>query len=726
MKCTIFKNFATPIKNKSLIEISKDITSDKYKTEVEEIRHLYSIGRQDEAKAKKKNLLAFTPSATFKGKRLLGSLDQYSGIIHLDFDNIGSQLEKTFKKICSIPYTFICFRSPSGVGLKVFIRVTGRIDQHENSYQMIQKFYEDEVGVAPDSKCKDITRLCFMSHDSQLYYNSCSQIFNEQIYQNRVSPDDGVKKQLGNDIWTSALEECLSFTERKRTYYDGGRNDFIYLFASNANRRGIPEHIVTQYCIHRFDLAAIEINSTVHSAYTHHVEEFGKYTKTESNGSDENILMKTPYIPEQLYKSMPDILRKGAEAFELRREKDVFLLSALAVLSGCLPGVHGIYNGEEALPNLFSFVVAPSASGKRAMKFAKMLADAYHRSVVQSSKDSAASYKIRMAECLAIRTKKRETTEEKPPNFKVVFIPADTSYAKIIWHLEQNEGFGIICETEADTMGQVFKREWGGYSHMLRKLFQNESVSKSRIGNNEFIEIDRTQVSVAMTGTPGQTTGIITCAENGLFSRFLYYVFKAEIVWKDVSPSGNKTNLTSHFKKLSEQVFQMVQFLQNEETFIDLTAQQWRRLNETFSVWLQEVAIFTAEEATSTVKRLGLILYRIAMQFTAIRKFESAEATEKIFCRDDDFNTALQLVEVYLQHAIFMFNNLPGQVEESHFRHSDNKRKFFEALPDEFTRKQAVAFGAQFQISTRTVDALLRSLLGKYLVQSTPGKYQKI
>ncbi|MBK9931570.1 MAG: hypothetical protein IPP04_17070 [Saprospiraceae bacterium] len=69
---TIFKNFTVPVEKKSLLLIGKDIISDKYKTEVEEIRNLIAQGNKAEADNKKKQLLAFTPSAVFteKGKCL--------------------------------------------------------------------------------------------------------------------------------------------------------------------------------------------------------------------------------------------------------------------------------------------------------------------------------------------------------------------------------------------------------------------------------------------------------------------------------------------------------------------------------------------------------------------------------------------------------------------------------------------------------------------------------
>lgn len=86
--------------------------------------------------------------------------------------------------------------------------------------------------------------------------------------------------------------------------------------------------------------------------------------------------------------------------------------------------------------------------------------------------------------------------------------------------------------------------------------------------NNEFTRVNTPSLSIALTGTPNQVTGLIASSEDGLFSRFLFYAFKVELRWKDVSPNANNINLTEHFKDLSDRVFNMVQFLQRKETII--------------------------------------------------------------------------------------------------------------------------------------------------------------
>ena len=72
-----------------------------------------------------------------------------------------------------------------------------------------------------------------------------------------------------------------------------------------------------------------------------------------------------------------------------------------------------------------------------------------------------------------------------------------------------------------------------------------------------------------------------------------------------------------------------------------------------------------------------------------------------------------------------MFNNLPRQQENNNFQGGNNKRKFFEALPQTFIRAVAVKLGSGYSLSARTVDEILRNALPNLLNKQKAGLNQK-
>lgn len=740
---SVYQEFKHNLGERNLLDILKEIKSSKYQSEINSIR--YALHKGDETKAEeiKNGLIGFTTSGTFGESRTKANIVTYSQVVCLDFDDIPlTEINNLVTLVNGCRYTFASFISPSNEGLKVFIKVNSNAAQHTTVYNQIANFYKELSGYDFDAKCKDITRLCFVSCDTDLFLNENAVIFEvkEEIKPLKTEPIREVKHKLTTD---ELLDKCLKFTEQKEQYYNGNRNNFIFLFSCNANKFGIYEDDTLNYCINNFDLEEREIKATVNSTYKNQSADFAKFAKfanMQSSNTDsvinadnnfedyEDCLKETPIIPQSVYDNLPPILFESCKVFTQERERDVYLTGALAILSGCLPNVSGLYSGSIVYPSLFSFILAPAASGKGALKFAKSLADKYHDKTLALSLEDKKIYDEKLSAYKMLKGKgKLEPGQElpMPPKFKVVYIPANTSNAKIMQHLDWNDGRGIICETEADTLGQTFKNEWGSYSDMLRKSFHHEKISKSIKTDGEYIEVNNPQLSVALSGTPKQVFNIIASAEDGLFSRFIFYVFKTDAVWLDPSPKGNPVNLTDYFTTQSKLVLKLVEFYEREELILHLTEEQWARFNPIFSSFLEQINTFVSEDALSIVKRLGLILYRFCMIFTAIRKFATNDYHKELYCSDIDFETALTLTKTYIQHSIIMFTNLPKQREQGPFKSGENKKKFFDALPNKFQRKEAIEIGKRFDIGERSVGNFLKLCLGKYLTQPKTGFYEK-
>ena len=292
--------------------------------------------------------------------------------------------------------------------------------------------------------------------------------------------------------------------------------------------------------------------------------------------------------------------------------------------------------------------------------------------------------------------------------------------------LNDNDGRGIICETEADTMSGTNKQDWGNYSPIMRGAFQNEKISAARKTNNEVIEVECPQLAITMSGTPSQVPKLISSAEDGLFSRFIFYAFKNEIIWRDPSPRPGGIIYNDHFEELSKYVLEMFDFLESSPTNILLTREQWDKLNNAFTDKLRNVVIFTGEDAASIVYRLGLILFRICMIFTALRKFENGDCSKDVVCTDDDFQAALTISDIYLQHSLLMFNNLEEQSDPILYKMPNNKKKLYAQLPQNFQRKEAVVIGTKLGLSERSVDDFLNNSVPTLLEKPKTGHYRKV
>lgn len=737
---TLFRKFTEIVKHSTIKDCIEEIRNGSYKMQVEEIRKINTEKGKEEADKLKKNLMAFTASGTFENHRRINDITAYNQCVILDFDDISADyIEEAKDRATLAPYTLAAFISPRGTGLKIIVQVNTDVAEHGFAFQQVAEYYAQALNEEVDPSGKDCSRLCFMSWDPDAWYNDEAQVFSVSV---KYPEQKATKSVLSDD---DIFENLIKFTNNKLTYQNGSRNAYIHLLACNCNRSGLSQSFAESKILSGFDLDPKEITATVNSAYKHnenehqklsgitdiaHLAEFANAT-TSAAPITEDVLKSMPHIPDEVYQNLPDILKEGALAFaEDHRKRDVFLTGALTVISGCLPEVVGIYHQERVFPNLFSFIIAPAASGKGVMKNAKRLADRYHCKIKEQSEAEKEEYRKELLRYKAICAKlnKGEEPPEQPvePPYKRVFIPADTSQSMLIKMIIDNGGNGIMFETEADTMSGANKQDWGCYSPLLRGAFHHEPISIARKTNNEVFEIKEPKIAVCLSGTPAQVPRLIGSAENGLFSRFMFYAFRSPIVWQSPAPAANGIVYNDHFAKLSEDLLQATELLTNFPTEVQFTDDQWSWFNREFTDRLEQSVLYNSDDIAGVVYRLGLITFRICMVFTALRKFENGDTANTVFCTDEDFTSAISLSKVYIEHSIMVFNSLSSDEQEENFKPKNNKEKLIALLPATFQRKQAVKEGKKLDLSERTVDDLLSKLVPEVLEKIKDGYYRKI
>ena len=196
MKVSVFKNFNQVEQNLELSVILDQIRMGKFKARILRLRELVRQGKMDEYNDLKRSLPGFTPSGLFKGGRKLQHLKEYSGVIVLDLDDLSQdQLVSVRSRVEELKFTYSCFISPGGKGLKILVRVFSRPVLHKQAFNQVKDYYERELNVLIDPSGKDVTRLCFVSWDELLYLNPSSAIF--MTYINVVEEDiDMIVRQI--------------------------------------------------------------------------------------------------------------------------------------------------------------------------------------------------------------------------------------------------------------------------------------------------------------------------------------------------------------------------------------------------------------------------------------------------------------------------------------------------------------------------------------------------
>ena len=704
MKIINFLNSVKGLQFKK-VEVQKvlqQIQKGHWKKQINDMRYHVKNGNENEAEEIKSNLPCMTISATFKERRKKDYLESYTGLLHLDYDKL-ENAEEVKTNLISIPYTYSAFISPSGNGVKVLVKSDNAMSSHEVAFNSLREYYDKIVSVESDSSVKDITRLCFMSYDPDLYLNETSEVFK-------------YKTSTLNQIDLSLV---WSYTSRKHEFVVGNRNNYVYSFACNANRYGVDISDTYNYAYSYSDasFSQNEIETTIKSAYENNVNENGSARQIAISAKDEVVEVvvdSSPMIPEYIYEALPETLRDACNVFN-GRKRDVFLTSALSVISGGLHNVYGLYDKERVFPNLYSFVIAPPASGKGSMKFAKQLGDCFHDLLFNQSKEELKEYK--KAKRLFDRKLKKAKTDEQlealiepeKPKSSMFFIPADTSSAMMIKHLEDNDGMGCICETEADTLTNTLKQDWGSYSDVLRKGFHAEIISKSRMTDLDYSEIKEPKFSVAITGTPNQLDALITSIQDGLFSRFIFYSFSAKQKWRSTYTEAITVSNNDIFKGFSADLCD--KFRSNNIQKFVMTRKQGMQLDEVFSEALGHNSILYSDDVSGIIYRLGLMTFKIAMTLAALRSDDP-----EITCSDLEFKTSLDLVEkVYLRHSIDILNKI--NKDSKRLNKTQNELLNWMKSQGELKRRDVWNKAKTMDIKERTLADILRRFLDLDLIK---------
>ena len=508
-------------------------------------------------------------------------------------------------------------------------------------------------------------------------------------------------------------------TDKQYTYclHSKGQGITIRSFFHLANQAGIS--------LAPFSKEHLSILPNIQNGKT------GKWIKSEE---------ELPVFPECVFEHLPPFLNEVVNNSISVDDRDTILIGAIVCLSVCFHNVCGVYDERIVYPNLYLFVVADAGMGKGALTLCRELVAPINRNLHELSKRMEQEYKEAMSAYIKGKKTDEMTMPTEPP-MRMLVIPANSSASSFLKILGDNDGIGLLFESEGDTLSQTLKSDYGNYSDVLRKAFHHELVSLSRRKDREYCEVANPRVSVALAGTPEQVRRLIPDAENGLMSRFCFYIirFKRGIrnvfATSDISQSKN-----AMFKLLGDKFCHLHEnFVRQGNYSFSLPSDLQEHFIEYLSRVNEECCDEVDNKMQGVVRRMGLIAYRIMMVLTSVRHLDnvihksSSDETVQLVCHEFDYSIAMSICDTLLYHAVFIYQNLSGNQSKRFNADSQEtgvyarRNILYNMLPDTFTKKDydaaVLTLGENGSTANKWIEAFIKD--GK-LCRIEQGKYRKI
>lgn len=439
-----------------------------------------------------------------------------------------------------------------------------------------------------------------------------------------------------------------------------------------------------------------------------------------------------PTFSQDVKDLLPDFLKRVAEIANSEADADILILGALTVISACMPHIYGVYDKRIVYPNLFLFVTAKASSGKGRLTLCRYLVEPIHDRLREINEAEMMDYKQKLAEYNAAGKKKVNMEKPEEPPMRMLFIPANSSATAVYQVLNDNDGEGLMFETEGDTLANTFGSDYGNFSDGFRKAFHHETISYIRRKDREYVNIKHPKLSTLLTGTPRQILNLISDAENGLFSRFAFYFLDTRMVWNNVFDNNNDQTLDEYFQNLGKEYQQFHAILkENKDLKFRFTIEQEEDFNAVFGQYQDEFVNNYGDEFVASVRRLGVVTFRIAMILSALRMQEDGNFADDLVCLEQDYQVAKRILDVIIRHNARVFSELPkspslGAAVAGNAKNSKLHQAFFDNLPAEFDRKDYQRIATMVGLNPNSIDRTVRKWVDEGRLENVAhGKYAK-
>ena len=770
---SVFDEHAVDMTLKEFVEL---LRGERWKAQVEEYQRLKASGRETEAKKLKRKLAALVIAGRCEGSHAETNLKQWSGDAMLDVDKCNGRVSEFLQVLKDTPWVKAAWRSVSYDGLKLVVRVEAEsVDEYRLAYALVAWHVAQLLAFPCDMSCKNPTRPCFASYDPEAFFRPDTEVFpwrrfvtehpdrvGEILAELKVKTPASASKPLvaASGMLHTFFNEFLA----QNPFVDGKKNEFLLKLGRIARYKGVGEEELARLktlAVERLagiGCAAGDIPPRIDSGYRYadmnkgpetpasraHKAQGSPMRYSEPNEGEEEaelekleadkLRREVPCLPDELFDRLPDFLKRGLTHVRNKRERDILLLSMITNISGCLPGVRMNYGGMVYSADLYLVALAGSGRGKGVMQLAAILPAAIQGYYDELNRKDEREYrqkllKWNLEERLAAQEKRVPDLDQCPemPVERILKVAPNISKSQLILALEAGGSVGLVMNaSELDMISSAMHQEYGKHDDVMRAASQHEEVSSYFKTDHRLVVVSDPHLALCASGTPAQLHKFISSLENGMYSRVAFYVGQAHWEYKSANPGKARLDMRAYFKGMGEELLRMFIFLSGSPTEVVFTEEQWKEHTERFRTYLREVVAEDDDSPGAIVLRHGLMMSRIAMVLTALRKCEPQWNTSEWKCSDEDFRTAMQIVDVLLEHSLLLSTSMDdtaGRIRpvKAFFK----LRPILRTMPREFTYSELMAAANEAGLPTASVKRYLLRLVYYQIVEKEDGKYRK-
>lgn len=760
----------------TLEEFVKLLRGERWKVQVEEYQRLKASGRETEAKKLKRKLAALVIAGRCDGSHAETNLKQWSGDAMLDVDKCNGRVSEFLQVLKDTPWVKAAWRSVSYDGLKLVVRVEAEsVDEYRMAYALVAWHVAQLLAFPCDMSCKNPTRPCFASYDPEAFFRPDTEVFPWRRFVTEHPDRVGeILAELKVKTPASASKPPVAASGMLHTFFnefleqnpfvDGKKNEFLLKLGRIARYKGVGEEELARLktlAVERLagmGCAAGDIPPRIDSGYRYadmnkgpetpasraHKAQGSPMRYSEPNEGEEEaelekleadkLRREVPCLPDELFDRLPDFLKCGLTHVRNKRERDILLLSMITNISGCLPGVRMNYGGMVYSADLYLVALAGSGRGKGVMQLAAILPAAIQEYYDELNRKDEREYrqkllKWNLEERLAAQEKRVPDLDQCPemPVERILKVAPNISKSQLILALEAGGAVGLVMNaSELDMISSAMHQEYGKHDDVMRAASQHEEVSSYFKTDHRLVVVSDPHLALCASGTPAQLHKFISSLENGMYSRVAFYVGQAPWEYKSANPGKARLDMRAYFKGMGEELLRMFIFLSGSPTEVVFTEEQWKEHTERFRTYLREVVAEDDDSPGAIVLRHGLMMSRIAMVLTALRKCEPQWNTSEWKCSDEDFHTAMQIVDVLLEHSLLLSTSMDdtaGRIRpvKAFFK----LRPVLKKMPREFTYSELMAAANEAGLPTASVKRYLLRLVYYQIVEKEDGKYRK-